>query len=259
MPTCFVMQPFDGGQFDKRYDDALVPAIATAGYDAYRVDRDPSVEIPIDQIEAGIRNADTCVADITVDNPNVWFELGYAIACNKDVVLICSAERMSRFPFDVQHRNIIRYKAESPRDFDELRDKMVDRLKAIQRKAVRFERIGDKSGIAPVEGLAQHELLALVAIAQNVYTPTDTVYPSTVRNDLERMGFTGVAATLAISTLLRKGLIVSFDHEDINGSYPVYCLSDDGLDWLERNQHLLELKQSSNADDLGESDPFADE
>ena len=52
---CFVIQPFDdGGPFDKRYDDVLVPAIRAAELDPYRVDRDPRVEIPIDQIETAV-------------------------------------------------------------------------------------------------------------------------------------------------------------------------------------------------------------
>lgn len=41
MSTCFVIQPFDGGPFDKRYDDVIAPAIVAAGLEPYRVDRDP--------------------------------------------------------------------------------------------------------------------------------------------------------------------------------------------------------------------------
>ena len=76
MPTCFVIQPFDRGAFDKRYDDTIAPAIAAAGLEPYRVDRDPRVVVPIDQIEEGIRASQACVADISTDNPNVWYELG---------------------------------------------------------------------------------------------------------------------------------------------------------------------------------------
>ncbi len=38
---------------------------------------------------------------------NAMFELGYAIACQKEVILVCSDERKEEFPFDVRHRNII--------------------------------------------------------------------------------------------------------------------------------------------------------
>ncbi len=83
MPSCFVIQPFDGGRFDKRYTDIFQPAIKAAGLDPNRVDRDPPVSIPINEIEQGIRGAAVCFAEITLDNPNVWFELGYAIGRKK--------------------------------------------------------------------------------------------------------------------------------------------------------------------------------
>lgn len=36
----------------------------------------PGVQVPIESIEQGIRKATVCLADITEDNPNVWYELG---------------------------------------------------------------------------------------------------------------------------------------------------------------------------------------
>jgi len=71
MATCFVIQPFDGGAYDKRYKDVYAPAIVAAGYEPYRVDHDASVSVPIESIEAGIRNAMVCLADISEENPNV--------------------------------------------------------------------------------------------------------------------------------------------------------------------------------------------
>jgi len=71
MQTCFVIQPFDGDTFDKRFDEIFAPAIRDAGLEPYRVDRDPDVEVPIDAIETGIQSATVCLADITTDNPNV--------------------------------------------------------------------------------------------------------------------------------------------------------------------------------------------
>lgn len=84
LATCFVIQPFDnGGRFDKRYKDVFDPAIREAGLEPYRVDNDPSVSVPIEDIQDGIRKATACLVDITLDNPNVWFELGYALASDK--------------------------------------------------------------------------------------------------------------------------------------------------------------------------------
>ena len=96
MPTCFVIQPFDRGPFDKRYADIHKPAIGAAGLTPYRVDQDPNVSVPIESIEEEIRNSAMCLADITLNNPNVWFELGYALACGKEVVLVCATREAIR-------------------------------------------------------------------------------------------------------------------------------------------------------------------
>src|SRR5580698_7444267 len=93
MPTCFVIQPFDAGKFDKRYNDVYAHAIKDAGLEPYRVDKDPAAGVPIEAIEEGIRTSAICLADITTDNPNVWYELGFAFASGRPVVMVCSKER----------------------------------------------------------------------------------------------------------------------------------------------------------------------
>ncbi len=129
---CFVIQPFDKGAYDKRYEDVIVPAIGGAGLGEYRVDRDPAARVLIEAIEVGIRDSDACIAEITTDNPNVWYELGFAIANGKPLVMICnSKERTGPFPFDVSHRPIITFAPESPRDFQALQADITSRLKAL--------------------------------------------------------------------------------------------------------------------------------
>lgn len=105
MPRCFVIQPFDdGGPYDKRYQDVLEPAIKDAGLEPYRVDQDHAVTILIDSIEKNIRTSEICLADITLDNANIWYEVGFAFASNRPVVMICAKSRPTKYPFDVQHR-----------------------------------------------------------------------------------------------------------------------------------------------------------
>ena len=102
---CFVIQPFNE-IYDKRYEDIYNPAIRATGLIPYRVDKDPSARIIIEQIEKKIEDAAICFADISIDNPNVWYELGYAFASGKDVVMVCDKQRKD-FPFDVRQKSII--------------------------------------------------------------------------------------------------------------------------------------------------------
>lgn len=246
MSRCFVMQPFDGGAFDKRYDDVFAPAIKDAGLEAYRVDRDPMVSIPIDDIESGIKNSELCLAEITTDNPNVWFELGYAIAVPKEVVLVCSDERKSKFPFDVQHRNIIQYKTESPQDFEQLKRKITARIEATLKKQSEINKVSKISPVADTEGLSQHELVALVTVMQNSII-SQGVTPFKIKEDMNSAGFTDIAVSLALKSLFQKNMIKTVDLADSYGNeYLGYDVTSDGSDWLLRNQDKLVLREESH-------------
>lgn len=243
MNRCFVIQPFDGGKFDKRFDDIFAPAITAAGLEPYRVDRDPSVTIPIEDIQSGIESSRACLADITTDNPNVWFELGYAIASQCEVVLICSDERTSRFPFDVQHRNIIKYSTESSRDFDQLGEKITTRLKAMLEKEGRLGSLARMSSVAAaVEGLEQYEIASLVAVAQQLTEPTGGTSAYLIQQDMEKAGFTHIATTLGVRGLITKQMLESFEAEDYNDVYTAYRVTEAGMAWLYQNTDKLKLK-----------------
>lgn len=247
MPTCFVMQPFDDGTFDKRYTDVFAPAIIDADLEPYRVDRDPKVSIPIQDIEKGIRESQICLAEITLDNPNVWFELGYAIACGKEVILICSDERKTRFPFDIQHRTIIKYTSTSTSDFEKLKNQITERVKACIQKAESLSSISEISKLTKFEGLEQHEVVALAALAENLSHPNDHVTTYQIQRDMEASGFTKVATILAIKSLIKKDFLDSSTYEEINnGFYVGYTLTDSGWSWILDNKDKFVLFNETN-------------
>ena len=242
MPTCFVMQPFDRGVFDKRFREVFKPAIEAAGLEAYRVDQDPKVSVPIDDIESGIRSAHICLADISIDNPNVWFELGYAIACHKEVVLVCSNERDTTFPFDVQHRTIISYETGSPSDFVVLKDRITEKIAAYMKKLVT---LSDMPKIAKVEGLEQHEVFLMAALVTNLDHPDDHCSIYVLKRDMESSGFTKLAATLAIASLLQKSMIDRLNcyDRDAEETYAGYSLTSSGWAWVLSNKGQFNLRK----------------
>lgn len=250
MNKCFVMQPFDGGVFDSRYEDVYSPAIKEAGLEPYRVDQDPKVSIPIQEIENGIRDSRICLADISLDNPNVWFELGFAIASFKEVVLICSDQRQSKFPFDVQHRSIIRYSTGAPRDFEVLRKNITKRINALLQKAETLSAVSSASAVKKIEGLDQHEIVTLAAIGENIDTTEDVAAIYQIRRDMEQYGFTKLATTMALKTLQDKGFIASGSYTDYEGDRFVgYSLSQTGWQWIMDNKDQFVLKQVQTVSD----------
>jgi len=258
MEQCFVIQPFDdGGKFDKRYDEVYDPAIRKADLDPYRVDRDPGASIPIEKIEAGIRVSRVCLADITEDNPNVWFELGYAIAARREVVLVCSSERTSRFPFDVQHRNIIRYDTKSPSDFSTLQESITKRLIAVGEKETRLEDLAKASPVATVHGLEGFEIATLVSVSQQCHAPTSTISVYILEEEMRRAGFLPIATTLGIRGLILKEMLSSSTETDENGySYPALSPTDRGIEWLLQNFAKLKLTSESRSTASGVDIPF---
>jgi hypothetical protein len=247
MGRCFVMQPFDSGVFDQRYEDILAPAIRDTGLEPYRVDRDPKVSIPIQDIEVGIRDSEICLAEITQDNPNVWFELGYAIACGKEVVLICAKDRTTRFPFDIQHRTVISYPTGSPRDFKKLQSDITERIKAYLKKAETLSVVSEISKTTPIEGLDSHEVVCLAAIAENIEHPLDRASTYQIKRDMEASGFTKVASTIGIASLLKKGFLEQHDlyDDEAEESYTAYSLTDLGWAWVFANQSKFLLVKPS--------------
>lgn len=246
MPRCFVIQPFDGGTFDKRFDDVFKPAIQAASLEPYRVDQDPAASVPIDAIEDGIASAAACFAEITTDNPNVWYELGFAFALGKPVVMACSDERSGgKFPFDIQHRTITTYKVDSPQDFDALKVRITDRLIAVLKKQDALKSISADNRLSTIEGLSQSELIVLAAAAGNCLDPDDSISAYSVRNDVEQSGFTPVAFSIGMRRLTTKGLISVSTDSDWNGNESsVLTITPSGWSWIEENEDKFVLKEN---------------
>jgi hypothetical protein len=242
MARCFVIQPFDKGKFDKRYDEVFIPAIEAVDLEPYRVDRDPHASILIDQVQKEIRASEVCLAEITLDNPNVWYELGYAIACEKEVVLVCSAARATPFPFDVRHRQIIEYTSDSPGDFQLLEKTIVKHLRAALEKEHQVTQFAENP-VAPTEGLQSHEIAALATIMKEELQPEEPPSAHQIRDGMQKAGFTELAAALAVKGLLQKGFVTMVQAETYRGDpFTGYAVTELGTQWLLSNQSRLVLR-----------------
>ncbi len=254
MSTCFVIQPFDSGKFDKRFADIYKPSIEAAGLEAYRVDKDPGVSIPIESIEKGIKQASVCLADITADNPNVWYELGYAFALGKPVVMVCSEERTGKkYPFDIQHRSIIPYMADAPSDFDKLRDNLTTKIKAMLAQGEVLEQIAEADPLVPIEGLSQTEVLALAVIAGIAFLPDNSVSAYAAKRDAESAGLTNMGFNVAVRKLTSKRFIEMIEEWDERDGEPYTAIkiSEQGWAWIEQNEFRFALHKQEKARPTG--------
>ena len=248
MPTCFVIQPFSP-KFDKRYHEDYKPALEDAGLEPYRVDQDPGTERLMDSIEEEIRKATICLADITTDNPNVWYELGYAFAVGRSVIMVCSNKRDGKYPFDIQHRTIIEYASESRSDFDKLRDEISRRAKAlVQKNAVR--QLIEAEQVAPTGGLSQAEIRLLAIAAAETPIPDTSVSAASLRNDATNAGLTDIGVAVAIRGLRRKGYVEFGSEEgDYGERHETVAVTDTAWKWIESNESLFSLFKGREIED----------
>lgn len=214
--------------------------------------------MPIDAIEEGIRNAAVCLADITTDNPNVWYELGFAFAAGRPVVMVCSNERTSgKYPFDIQHRTVINYKPESASDFESLKAALTERIQALLNKTEALRQIAESDQIAPTQGLTQTELMVLAILAGDTALPgaASTVY--SLKEDSERSGLTAIGFSLAFRRLAAKKLIEVGEEWDEHRDqvYSTARVTDAGWSWVENNESLFVLKKPT-PETIDEDIPF---
>ena len=255
MPTCFVIQPF-GPKFTKRYKEDYKPALEEAGLDPYRVDQDPGTERLIDSIEEEIQKATICLADITTDNPNVWYELGYAVAVGRSVIMICSKEREGKYPFDIQHRTIINYASESRSDFDKLRHEISTRAKALVKKN-EARQVIEAQPVAPTSGLTPAEILLLAIAAGETPVPGKSVRAWSLRQEAKRSGLTEIGVSVAIRGLQQKGF-VEFDQDEgeYGEPYDIITITDPAWTWIYSNHSLFLLSKQGNVPLTEDDIPF---
>ena len=257
MPRCFVIQPFSP-KFDKRYDEDYKPALEAAGLEAYRVDQDPRTERLIDSIEEEIRKATICLADITTDNPNVWYELGYAFAVGRSVIMVCSNERDGKYPFDIQHRTVINYASDSRSDFDKLRDDISTRAKALVKKN-EARQVIEAQPVAPTSSLKEAEILVLGLAAGETALPGQWVNAWSLRECAKNAGLSRIVVSVAIRGLQQKGFM-EFNRvldEDSGEMYDGVTVTDAAWTWLYRNDSLFTGRKKEDAVPLTKDDiPF---
>lgn len=107
-PSAFVIMPF-AEPYDSLYRDVIAPIATKCGFDIVRIDEVPGPGIILNDIQQQIQRANVVVAEISTQNPNVFYELGYAHALDKPAVLLVRREHASQMPFDVRGYRAIFY------------------------------------------------------------------------------------------------------------------------------------------------------
>ncbi len=119
-PLCFMVMPFgnkpvvpavEGApqriDFDLLWSEALKPAIEALGYEAHRADQDAGALIVHEMLER-LFYSDLVIADMTLPNGNVYYEIGIRHAAKPNGCVLVAAD-WTRPLFDTQQMRRITY------------------------------------------------------------------------------------------------------------------------------------------------------
>ncbi|MEO0378708.1 MAG: hypothetical protein AAF252_00465 [Pseudomonadota bacterium] len=118
-PKLFAAMPFAEKYMDE-YDIAFVEAAHEHGFICERLDLESYVGDVIDEIFKRIRDSSGVIALLNDNNPNVFLEVGYAMASNTPVILIAHKDHDVAFDLKSQNRQTYGRIAELRRDLTKL-------------------------------------------------------------------------------------------------------------------------------------------
>jgi nucleoside 2-deoxyribosyltransferase len=98
-PKAFVVMQFSP-EFNDLYRAVIEPQCTIHGFECVRADDIYNTGSLLADITRSIQESTVIIADITPNNPNVFYEVGYAHAINKPTILLSDRKR-DKLPFDV--------------------------------------------------------------------------------------------------------------------------------------------------------------
>lgn len=105
-PRAFVAMQFSE-PFDTFYREVILPQAEHAGFQVIRIDEKDGPGVIFQDMQREIEQAGIVIAEISPENANVFYELGYAHALGKPTILL--ARRGSKLPFDIQSYRVVFY------------------------------------------------------------------------------------------------------------------------------------------------------
>jgi TIR domain len=122
----FVVMKIGDPTLNQIYAKHIQPAITESGFIPLRIDEVQKSDPITPQILAEIRKSPVIFVDLTGHSPNCYYEVGYAHALDKTIILSIKDSKKP-IPFDLSVHNFIKWKSG-----DDLKSAIKTRLDAIQ-------------------------------------------------------------------------------------------------------------------------------
>jgi hypothetical protein len=110
MPRAFVVMQYTE-PYESLWKEVIEPVARRVGFDPYRAADVFTPGVVLQDIVRGISTSQAIIAEVTPNNPNVYYELGYAHALGTPTVLLAQKPKEGdvRLPFDISGFRVIFY------------------------------------------------------------------------------------------------------------------------------------------------------
>ena len=134
---CFILSPIGGENTNirKRADkvyEKVIKQVIEPKYKALRADEIHETGLITRQVIQHIINAPLVIADLSNQNPNVFYELGIRHTLRKPTILIMTKKKGEESPFDTYISRTIYYNINSNKNILKARKDILKKIKAIE-------------------------------------------------------------------------------------------------------------------------------
>lgn len=135
MKKCFIVCPIgdEGSETRKRSDKlfkhVITPVCKECDFEPTRIDKENKNGSITDGILKHLKEDDLVIADLTENNPNAFYEIGYRAALDKPIIHLMAKE--SSIPFDVSAIRAFSYDLIDLDLVDELKERLIQTIKSI--------------------------------------------------------------------------------------------------------------------------------
>lgn len=158
MPDCFIISPIgeSGSETRNNADDLrdliIKPVMESFGFNVIRGDHDIKAkagQIDLDVIRA-VQESDLCVVDLSIPNPNVYYEFGRRDETGKPLILL-KAKGSPDLPVDIATRRYIEYDLDSRSGLKEAIEQLKNAVEPLVQKG--FESGGTGASLSELAEL----------------------------------------------------------------------------------------------------------
>lgn len=169
MKTCFIVCPIGGDNTETRrrsdtlFKHVILPVCNACDFNPIRIDKENTNGSLTEEIFNHIREDDLVIADLTENNPNAFYEMGYRAALGKPTIHLMS--KNASIPFDVSTIRTYFYDLSDLDNVDEVKGRLIQTINNID-----FTSSGSKASNPPAnDNMFNAQLL------QEIYKVQDSI------------------------------------------------------------------------------------